>query len=103
MCCRELVASVAQGGVVMITWCNFHYADFARNWVAHMRRLNITAYLVGAMDDQILQAGPPHLVQICSLQHLLASRLHLAGLYLRGTYGAIAGVGGCRREHVRHA
>ena len=44
--------------MVMVTWANFHYLDFAQNWVAHMRELHITAYLVGALDDRILQARP---------------------------------------------
>ena len=39
----------------MVTWANDHYFDFVMNWVLHLRRLNVTNHLVGAMDDQLLQ------------------------------------------------
>ena len=39
----------------MVTWANFHYLDFVLNWVEHIRKSRITSYLVGAMDDRILQ------------------------------------------------
>ena len=53
---RALVKSVAPHGPVMVTWANFHYLDFVLNWVEHMRQSRITSFLVGAMDDRILQA-----------------------------------------------
>ena len=40
----------------MVTWANFHYLDFTMNWVQHVQAANISAYLVGAMDDELLQA-----------------------------------------------
>jgi hypothetical protein len=40
-----------------VTWANAHYSDFVLNWVAHVREAGINGYLVGAMDDQLLQAG----------------------------------------------
>ena len=33
--------------VVMVTWANWHYQDFVRNWVDHVREANITSFLVG--------------------------------------------------------
>ena len=39
----------------MVTWANDHYFDFVLNWVLHLRRLNVTNHLVGAMDDKLLQ------------------------------------------------
>lgn len=54
---RERILEVAPSGPVMVTWANFHYLDFVLNWVAHVQALGIKAYLVGAMDDKILQVG----------------------------------------------
>lgn len=54
--CRELVAQVAMNNTVMVTWANFHYLDFTMNWVQHMQAAGISAYLVGAMDNELLQA-----------------------------------------------
>ena len=39
----------------MVTWANFHYLDFTMNWVEHVKAAGISAYLVGAMDDDLLQ------------------------------------------------
>ncbi|CAK0784493.1 hypothetical protein CVIRNUC_007697 [Coccomyxa viridis] len=39
----------------MVTWANLHYLDFVLNWVDHVRACGIKAFLVGAMDDRILQ------------------------------------------------
>ena len=41
-------------GYIMVTWANNHYYDFVKNWVAHVEQLGITAFAVGAMDNQIL-------------------------------------------------
>jgi arabinosyltransferase len=32
--------------VVMVTWANWHYQDFVRNWVDHVRAANISSFLV---------------------------------------------------------
>ncbi|KAL3140615.1 hypothetical protein ABBQ32_005185 [Trebouxia sp. C0010 RCD-2024] len=53
---KEMVAKVAANGTVMVTWANFHYLDFTLNWVQHVQAANISAYLVGAMDNELLQA-----------------------------------------------
>ena len=53
---RELVELVARDNVVLVTWANFHYLDFAENWVAHVKKCGITNYLVGAMDQEMLEA-----------------------------------------------
>ena len=50
-----MVQRVAPGGTVMVTWANFHYLDFTMNWVQHVQAANISAYLVGAMDNELLQ------------------------------------------------
>ena len=39
----------------MVTWANFHYQDFVMNWVEHVQNVGVTAYLVGAMDDKLLE------------------------------------------------
>jgi len=53
---RERIQPLLQDGYIMVTWANEHYLDFARTWVASMRRVGITGYLVGAMDDDMLRA-----------------------------------------------
>lgn len=53
---KKLIQKVASEGTVMVTWANFHYLDFTLNWVQHVQAANISAYLVGAMDDELLQA-----------------------------------------------
>ena len=55
--CREMIAAVANNGVVIVTWCNFHFFDFAKNWLMHIRDLNINSYVIGAMDDEVLQVS----------------------------------------------
>jgi hypothetical protein len=63
---KELAASVASlsgqtsgtsggKGVVVVTWANFHYKDFVMNWVGHLNATGCKAFLVGAMDDQLLK------------------------------------------------
>ena len=44
---------------IMVTWANFHYQDFVMNWVDHVRNVGVTAYLVGAMDDKLLEVTRP--------------------------------------------
>ena len=39
----------------MVTWANLHYLDFVLNWVEHVRMCGVKSFLVGAMDDKILQ------------------------------------------------
>ncbi|KAK9813171.1 hypothetical protein WJX72_010080 [[Myrmecia] bisecta] len=51
----ELVGRYAEDKVVMVTWANFHYRDFVLNWVEHVEGCGVSAYLVGAMDDQLLE------------------------------------------------
>ena len=53
--CRELVDRVAVNGTVIVTWANSHYLDFVMNWVHHLHLLGLGCYLVGAMDDSLLQ------------------------------------------------
>ena len=55
---RELVQQVAAQGCVIVTWANHHYLDFVLNWVHHLHLLGVDSYLVGAMDDALLQVGP---------------------------------------------
>lgn len=54
---REAVACVAdEHGVVLVTWANWHYYDFVSNWVYHLREAKVRNFLVGAMDDKLLEA-----------------------------------------------
>ena len=51
------IARQADGslGPVVVTWANYHYLDFALNWVHHMRKTGCQSFLVGAMDDELLE------------------------------------------------
>lgn len=53
---REEVHRIAKDGYLFVTWANHHYTDFAMSWVQHLRALNVTNFLVGAMDADILQS-----------------------------------------------
>jgi hypothetical protein len=50
-----MVAKIAQDGYLVVTWANWHYQDFVRTWLKHVQAVNITGYIVGAMDDHLLQ------------------------------------------------
>ena len=78
MRCRGRIQKIAaeQDGVVLVTWANFQYLDFVQNWLSHMRKIKVTTYLVGAMDEELLQASsaPSPLPR-------LISKMNLARLY----------------------
>ena len=52
----SFVRGVAKDNLVMVTWANFHYLDFVENWVAHLRALGVSNFVVGAMDNKMLKA-----------------------------------------------
>ena len=70
---RELVDRVAVNGTVIVTWANAHYLDFVLNWVHHLHLLNLGCYLVGAMDDALLQVHTCVLKRLVSVACLRAS------------------------------
>lgn len=53
-----MVQKIAQDGMLVVTWANWHYQDFVRTWLKHVREVGITGYMIGAMDDHLLQASP---------------------------------------------
>jgi hypothetical protein len=55
-----MVQKIAQDGMLVVTWANWHYQDFVRTWIKHVQAVGITGYIVGAMDD--------HLLQVCHWQ-----------------------------------
>lgn len=53
---REAVKCLVDDhNTIMVTWANHHYLDFVLTWVEHIKSVGVTAYLVGAMDDTLLQ------------------------------------------------
>jgi len=50
----ELIAPYVKNNMLMITWANHHYLDFAKNWVYHLRKVGVEELMVGAMDDDML-------------------------------------------------
>ena len=74
--CRERIQRIAaeRDGVVMVTWANFNYLDFVQNWILHLKRINVTTYMIGTIDEKLLKASlmssqspfpDPHLVSAC--------------------------------------
>ena len=67
----DFVRSVAgTRGAVIVTWANDHYRDFARSWVSRLRALNLTNFMVGAMDETL----HGHLLSIDVPTWLMGSR-----------------------------
>ncbi|KAL6753317.1 nucleotide-diphospho-sugar transferase-domain-containing protein [Haematococcus lacustris] len=52
---REMVQKIAENGMLIVTWANWHYQDFVRTWLSHIKAVGVTGYIVGAMDDHLLQ------------------------------------------------
>lgn len=47
--CRERVHPLLQDGMIMITWANHHYLDFAKTWIYHVKKVGMrTAKLAAA-------------------------------------------------------
>ena len=74
--CRERIQRIAaeRDGVVMVTWANYNYLDFVQNWILHLKRINVTTYMIGTIDEKLLKASlmisespfsAPHLVSAC--------------------------------------
>lgn len=64
---------------MLVTFANHHFGDFARNWVAHVRALGLGNYLVGAMDDRLLQVshmGPGAVGLRCKVSEILVGCSH---------------------------
>ena len=57
--CREDISGLAQGGVLFAALGNHHYMSFVLNWVHFMHKANITNYLVGALDEDLVEVLVP--------------------------------------------
>ena len=64
MCnCREYVEKTvfkdypdpAKRPPVVVTWANYHYLDFVLNWVHHIQKTGCNTFIVGAMDNRLLE------------------------------------------------
>ncbi|KAK3273294.1 hypothetical protein CYMTET_18457 [Cymbomonas tetramitiformis] len=51
----QVVRRVAVNNTVIVTWANIHYVEFVSNFLSHLRVLNLTNVLVGAMDKPLYQ------------------------------------------------
>ena len=51
----ELAGHYAEDNVIMVTWANHHYHDFVRNWVLNVRKCKVSNFMVGAMDNELLE------------------------------------------------
>jgi len=49
-----LVQPHLRENIVMVTWANNHYYDFVQNWVYNIKKLKISNFMVGAMDNDLL-------------------------------------------------
>eukprot|EP00271_Cylindrocystis_brebissonii_P007994 TRINITY_DN219_c0_g1_i1.p1 TRINITY_DN219_c0_g1~~TRINITY_DN219_c0_g1_i1.p1 ORF type:complete len:733 (-),score=136.76 TRINITY_DN219_c0_g1_i1:483-2681(-) len=52
---REMVQFRAKENVIVVTFANFAFMDFALNWVRHLTDVGVFNILVGAMDTKILE------------------------------------------------
>lgn len=57
----------------MATFGNFHYLDFILNWVEHVKELGIDAYVVGAMDNDLLKELHLHNINAYSMHSNLTT------------------------------
>ncbi|KAG1675655.1 hypothetical protein FOA52_002364 [Chlamydomonas sp. UWO 241] len=57
---KERVHGLLQDGYIMVTWANHHYLDFAKSWVYNVKKIGVSGYLVGAMDDELLESLATH-------------------------------------------
>ena len=48
---------VAKEGYILVTFVDQQYTPFALTWVQHCKALNLTSYIVGAMDDEVGRLG----------------------------------------------
>ncbi|KAK9844822.1 hypothetical protein WJX74_007256 [Apatococcus lobatus] len=53
---RGMIRKHSVDNTLMVTWANAHYLDFVLNWASHVEAANISTYLVGALDDELLEA-----------------------------------------------
>jgi hypothetical protein len=53
--CREDIVPLTEGGVLFAALGNHHYMSFVLNWVYFMNKANITNYLVGALDEDLVE------------------------------------------------
>ncbi len=66
---RELVNRYAKDNFVTVSFGNLHYMGFIENWVRHLEELNVTNYIVGAMDDDALRALVERDINAFSMSH----------------------------------
>ena len=50
---KSLIRKTAVDNVVIVTWANNHYRDFARFWISRLRALGKENFMVGAMDAEL--------------------------------------------------
>jgi len=49
---QELARTYSRDNILIVTWANLHFVDFAMNWASYIIAHGISNYLVGAMDQQ---------------------------------------------------
>ena len=54
---RELAQAHSQDNIIIVTWANYHFSDFALNWGRNLRQQGINNFLIGAMDLETAQVG----------------------------------------------
>ena len=59
---------LAKDGYLFVTWANHHYTDFAMSWVTRLKKLGLSNYMVGAMDEDILATLARRAIPTFSMQ-----------------------------------
>ena len=55
----------------MVTWANYNYLDFVQNWILHLKRINVTTYMIGTIDEKLLKAS------LMSFESPISALLHI--------------------------
>ena len=66
---RDLVERHAKDNFITVSFGNLHYIGFIENWVSHLNELNVTKYVVGAMDDEALRGLIDRGINAFSMSH----------------------------------
>jgi len=74
----RLQSSLSISTCASTTWANNHYHDFVSNWVLYVRKCGVQNFLVGAMDDELLNALIDDKVPTFAMQSGRAWRILLA-------------------------
>lgn len=61
---KRLVQQIASNNTIIVAFANAHHIDYTFNWLSYIYALNISNYLIGALDsttaEALLEYGVKH-------------------------------------------